>query len=48
VEELKQSKLARSALGNYVFEKFVEAKTKEWDEYRLQVTDWETRRYLHI
>jgi glutamine synthetase len=48
VEELKQSKLAHSALGDYIFEKFIEAKTKEWDEYRLQVSEWELQRYLQI
>ncbi|MEM2094924.1 MAG: glutamine synthetase, partial [Candidatus Bathyarchaeia archaeon] len=48
VEELRQSKLARSALGDYIFEKFVEAKNKEWDEYRLQVSEWELKKYLHI
>jgi glutamine synthetase len=48
LEELKKSKLARSALGDYILEKFIDAKTKEWDEYRLQVTDWEMRKYLHI
>jgi glutamine synthetase len=48
VEELKQSKLARSALGDYVFEKFIEAKSREWDEYRLQVSDWEHQKYLQI
>jgi len=25
---------------------FVEAKREEWDEYRMQVTGWETARYL--
>jgi glutamine synthetase len=48
VEELKQSKLARSALGDYIFDKFIEAKTKEWDEYRLQVSEWELQKYLQI
>ena len=32
--------------GEHVFERFVEAKTEEWDEYRMQVTAWEVERYL--
>lgn len=27
-------------------EKFIEAKTLEWDEYRTQVTEWEIKKYL--
>jgi len=48
LEEMKNSRLARSVLGDYLFEKFLEAKRREWDEYRLQVTDWEVQRYLQI
>ena len=33
-------------LGDHVFERFVEAKREEWDAYRMQVTGWETARYL--
>jgi glutamine synthetase len=33
-------------LGDHVFERFVEAKREEWNEYRMQVTGWETERYL--
>ena len=34
------------ARGEHVFERFVEAKTEEWDEYRMQVSSWEVARYL--
>ena len=37
---------SRDALGEHVFERFIEAKTEEWDEYRMQVTAWEVERYL--
>jgi len=36
----------QQALGTHVYERFVEAKRQEWDEYRLQVTPWEIDRYL--
>ena len=28
------------------YKKEVEAKTEEWDEYRMQVSGWELERYL--
>ena len=40
--------LVQDALGQHVYERFVEAKSQEWDEYRLQVTPWEVQRYLPI
>jgi glutamine synthetase len=46
LEELRADKVIREALGEHVFERFVEAKTEEWDEYRMQVSAWEVERYL--
>jgi len=38
---MKSDPLAREVLGDHVFERFVEAKEREWDEYRTRVTPWE-------
>ncbi len=46
LNELEGDKVIREALGEHVFERFVEAKTEEWDEYRTQVSTWEVERYL--
>jgi glutamine synthetase len=46
LEELRSDPVIAAALGEHVFERFVEAKTEEWDEYRMQVTSWEVERYL--
>jgi len=46
LNELQADKVIREALGEHVFERFVEAKTEEWDEYRTQVSSWEVDRYL--
>ena len=46
LEELAADEVIRDALGEHVFERFVEAKREEWDEYRMQVSGWETGRYL--
>src|SRR5688572_7403578 len=46
IDEMAQSELMRKALGPHIFDRYVELKRKEWDEYRVQLTDWEMRRYL--
>ncbi len=46
LKELKKDKVIQEALGEHTYEKYIEAKTDEWDSYRLQVTQWEIDRYL--
>jgi glutamine synthetase len=48
LEELDQDDVIRDALGAHTYERFVSAKKLEWDEYRLEVTDWELNKYLPI
>jgi glutamine synthetase len=48
IDELAGSALARKALGPHIFDRYVELKRKEWDEYRVQLTDWEMKRYLAV
>ncbi|HET9952229.1 MAG TPA: glutamine synthetase family protein [Candidatus Eisenbacteria bacterium] len=48
VDALEKSKLVRDTLGEHVFEKFVENKRIEWDNYRTQVTDYELDAYYPI
>ena len=48
LEELKRDELMRDALGDHIFERFIEAKTIEWQEYSIQVCEWELDRYLTI
>jgi glutamine synthetase len=48
VEELERDEVIQAALGEHVYERFVEAKREEWDEYRMQVTPWELQRYLPV
>jgi glutamine synthetase len=48
IDELAQSELARKALGPHIFDRYVELKRKEWDEYRVQLTRWEMERYLAV
>src|SRR4051794_31204324 len=46
VDAFAGSELMRRALGDHVFDNFVRLKRKEWDEYRVQLTEWELERYL--
>jgi glutamine synthetase len=48
IDELSQSELMRKALGPHIFDRYVELKRKEWDEYRVQLTDWEMKKYLAV
>jgi len=38
--------LVRNVLGDHVFNKFIENKKIEWDEYRTHVSQFELDRYL--
>jgi glutamine synthetase len=48
IDVFSQSELARRALGEHIFDRYVELKRKEWDEYRVQLTDWEMKKYLAV
>ena len=43
---LQRDKVMREALGEHLFGKYVEAKTLEYDDYRVSVHQWELDRYL--
>jgi len=45
---MEQSKLVRHALGDHIFEKFIENKRIEWDSYRSHVHEYELKRYLPV
>jgi len=48
IQELEHSHFAKEVLGDYAFDKYLEGKKQEWNNYRLQVTEWERNRYLKI
>ncbi|HEY78802.1 MAG TPA: type I glutamate--ammonia ligase [Dehalococcoidia bacterium] len=48
IQLTENSKVVREALGDHVFEAFIQNKKIEWDEYRSQVTEYELNRYLPI
>ena len=44
----EKSELVRKALGDHIFEKFIENKKIEWDRYRAHVSKYEIEKYLPI
>ena len=48
LEELKHDEAIQVALGAHLFERYIEAKTSEWEDYRRTVSQWEVDRYLPI
>jgi glutamine synthetase len=46
--EIEKSSLVREALGDHVFNKFIENKKIEWDQYRTHVSQYERDKYLPI
>jgi glutamine synthetase len=46
LEALEADDVVMDALGEHVAPKFIEAKTQEYDEFRVDVSQWELDRYL--
>lgn len=47
-ENLRKSRLVKEVLGEHIHKKLYENKIKEWDQYRIQVTEYELDHYLPI
>jgi glutamine synthetase len=45
---MQQDPLIKETLGEHTYEKFLESKQAEWDEYRLYVSQWELDKYLEV
>ncbi len=48
IMETEKSKFVREALGEHIFNRFILNKKKEWEEYRIQITSHELKKYLPI
>jgi len=48
LDELKKNKILQDVLGEHLFERYVDVKTKEWNQFKKQVTPWEIDTYLDI
>lgn len=47
IAEFKQDTLIQEVIGEHIASRYVDAKTKEWNRYCSQVTEWELREYLY-
>ena len=47
VDALEADGFITGIMGDALAKQYIEAKRKEWDIYRRQVTEWETREYLN-
>ncbi len=46
IGKMQQSSFLKDAMGTTLYEKYIAAKKLEWDDYRIQVTQWELDKYL--
>jgi glutamine synthetase len=46
LDYLEKDDVIREALGPHIYERFVEAKREEWQEYIGRVSEWELQRYV--
>ena len=48
IELTAESELVLRTLGEHMFNRYIEIKRQEWEEYRVRVTRWELDRYLPV
>ncbi len=46
IEVFRESRWVKEILGDYLFERYLDIKLKEWEDYRIRVTRWEIEKYL--
>ena len=48
IELAAESELVLRTLGEHTFNRFIEIKRAEWEDYRIQVTPWEVEQFLPV
>jgi glutamine synthetase len=48
IKALGEDEVVKEALGSHIYNKFVELKKHEWDDFRTTVTEWEIKRYIKM
>lgn len=46
LDYFEKSLVSKAALGDYLFEEFLNQKRDEWNEYRKRISKWETDKYI--
>lgn len=48
IQEMQKDELVNTILGPHIMDRYIAAKTEEWDGYRTAVDTWELKQYLTI
>lgn len=48
IYELKKNKLMQEVLGEHLYKRYINIKTREWNAFKKQVTKWEIEKYIDI
>ncbi len=48
LDVMETDPLIRTALGDHIYDHLLAARRQEYDEYRIQISEWERQRYLPI
>lgn len=46
IQELQKDEFMKKTLGSHVYERYIEAKLIEWNDYKMKVHQWEIEQYL--
>lgn len=46
IKEAEKDPFIKQTLGAHVFDNYIEGKKREWDEYKMQISQWEVNRYM--
>src|SRR5947199_2754802 len=46
LDYLEKDRVVRDALGEHIYERYIDAKRGEWEEYIERVSPWEVERYM--
>lgn len=47
IHAFEKDEFIKKVLGDHIYSKYLEAKKREWREFRANVTDWEVQEYLY-
>ncbi|MGO4027194.1 type I glutamate--ammonia ligase, partial [Staphylococcus pseudintermedius] len=43
---MRENPIVKDALGEHIYNQFINSKSIEWDYYRTQVSEWEVEQYM--
>lgn len=48
LEAMKEDKMIEEVLGEHLYTRYLDIKLKEWNEFKMQVTRWEIKKYFDV